>query len=148
MNPSSDADRTVPGETPGTGSHHTQEVPTNWREALMTLIASRVTLVQLESKDATQEIGRRLSLIIAAIVCGVFSWALLIAGIIALISRTMHWPWFEVAITAGVLHLLLGLLLGVLAKPSAQPSFPITRAEFQKDREWIENFHKNKKSSD
>lgn len=148
MNPSSDADTAVPGQSPGTRPNHAPGLPTNWREALMTLIASRVTLVQLESKDAAQEIGRRLALIIAAIVCGVFSWALLIAGIIALISRTMHWPWFEVAIMAGVLHLLLGLLLGVLAKPSAQPSFPITRAEFQKDREWIENFHKNKKSSD
>ena len=114
----------------------------------MSLIASRITLFQLESKDATRETGRRLAFVIAAIFCGVFAWALLIAGSVALISKTMDWPWFGVAIAAGVLHLLVGFLLARLAKPSGIPAFPITRAEFQKDREWIENFQKNEKSSD
>ncbi len=123
-------------------------LPSNWREALMSLIASRVTLIQLESNDATRHGAKRLAYLIATTFCVVFAWALLIAGLVALLSATRGWPWYGVSIGAGVLHLLVGFLLARQAKPSEAKCFPITRAEFQKDREWIENFQQTKKSND
>ncbi len=114
----------------------------------MSLIASRVTLIQLESKDATMDGAKRVAYLIATIFCVVFAWALLIAGLVALLSATRGWPWYRVSIGAGVLHLFVGVLLAKMAKPSGAKCFPITRAEFQKDREWIENFQQTKKSND
>jgi uncharacterized membrane protein YqjE len=147
MNPSSDAESTSTGETRGIGPNHPQGLPSNWREALMSLIASRISLIQLESKEAAGESARRLAYLIAAICAAVFSWALLIAGGVILIAKVASLPESWVAIGFGILHLLAAILLARLAKPSGAPAFPITRAEFQKDREWIENFKQTRKSN-
>ena len=114
----------------------------------MCLIAARFALIELESKDAAKHTARRAALIAAACGCAVFAWALLLAGGVSLIAETNGWPWYAVAIGAAVIHLLAGIILASLAKPSAIPAFPVTRAEFQKDREWIENFHQTKNSND
>ncbi len=114
----------------------------------MALIASRVTLIQLESKEAATAGAQRGIYLIAAICAVFFAWALLIAGLVAILSEAIEKPWSWVAIGFAILHLLAGFILVKLAKPSGAPAFPITRAEFQKDREWIENFKQNQKSND
>jgi cytochrome bd-type quinol oxidase subunit 2 len=114
----------------------------------MTLVASRFALIELESKETAREWAKRATLIAAACVCAVFAWALLLAGGVSLIAEASGWPWYWVAIGAAILHLLAGAILVSRAKSSPSPTFPVTRAEFQKDREWIENFHKTKKSND
>jgi hypothetical protein len=85
---------------------------------------------------------------IAAVACLFFTWALLLAGGIAAISSATGCPWHWPAIGAAALHFVLALLLlrGGSAH-TATPAFPLTRAEFQKDREWIENFQKKPKSN-
>lgn len=133
----------------GTADDGRQEPrPENWREALMALIASRIALIQLEARDAAKQRVRRVVGMIAAVICLFFTWALLLAGGIAAISSATGCPWHWLAIGAAALHLLLALLLlkGGSADPTA-PAFPLTRAEFQKDREWIENFQKKPKSN-
>ena len=105
----------------------------------MTLIASRVALIQLEAKDASTKAVRRVSFVSAACGCAIFAWALLLAGGISWISESTGWPWNRVAIGASALHLLAAIIFVKVAK------FPVTRAEFQKDREWIENFQKPSK---
>lgn len=114
----------------------------------MALIASRIALIQLEARDAARQRVRRVVGMIVAVICLFFTWALLLAGVIAAISSATGCPWHWLAIGAAALHLLLALLLlrGGSADP-ATPAFPLTRAEFQKDREWIENFQKKPKSN-
>ena len=147
MNPSSDIGPDSPAEAAGTRLPG-QMPPANWRVALMDLIASRFALIELESKDAAKDGARRAALIAAACGCAVFAWALLLAGGISLIAESCGWPWNLMAIGAAVLHLLAGIILASLAKPSTGASFPVTRAEFHKDREWIQNLHTTKKSND
>lgn len=147
MNPSTDAEPTPSGATRVEAEGSDQSLPSNWREALTSLIASRVTLIQLESKDAASDGARRAVLLIVAAGCAFFAWALVLAGIVALLSEAMGRPWYCVAISMGIVHLLLGLLLGYLAKSSSGSAFPITRAEFKKDREWLNNFHDTRKSN-
>lgn len=122
--------------------------PENWREALIALIASRIALIQLEAQDAARQRIRRVVGMIAAVISCFFTWALLLAGGIAALSSATSCPWHWLAIGAAALHMLLALLLlkSGSADP-ATPAFPLTRAEFQKDREWIENFHKKPKSN-
>ncbi len=148
MNSSSDADPLPSGRIPEVATNSASEPCSNWREALLTLLASRISLIQLESKDASRSVIRMIALIVAAALCVVFAWALSIAGIVALISTSTQWPWHWVAMAAGGIHLLAGILLANMSKPSEGSAYPITRAEFQKDREWIENFQKARKSND
>ena len=149
MNPSPDTGTTSPPVAPGKKAAKRDSIPTNWREALMSLIASRVALIQLESKDAAGGAIRSAALILAACGCVFFSWALLLAGMISQISALTDWPWRYIALGIAGIHLLAGLIMARFAiRRSPGASFPITCAEFQKDREWIENFQKNTKSND
>ena len=114
----------------------------------MALIASRIALIELESKDAVKHGARSFIMIVAAVICGVFAWALLLAGGVSLIAVAADWPWYWVALGVAALHLLVGFVLFKMALPAAIPAFPVTRSEFNKDRQWIENFHLTKKSND
>lgn len=114
----------------------------------MSLIAARFALIELESKDLAKAGVRCASLIAAACGCFIFAWALLLAGGVSLIAELTGCPWNRLALTAATLHLLGGFILARMAKPSGESSFPVTRAEFQKDREWIENYQKTRKSND
>jgi|688.fasta_scaffold140973_3 uncharacterized membrane protein YqjE len=148
MSSSSDIVPAPPEEAAQPESQPQDPLPANWREALMSLVATRLTLIELEAKDAAKQTARRGSSLAAAVGCIVFAWALLLAGGVSIIAKSADLPWDQVAIGAAVLHLLGGIILARLARPSAATAFPITRAEFQKDREWIENFQKTKKSND
>ncbi len=114
----------------------------------MALIASRLELIQLESKQAAQEASRRAMLIGVAAGCAFAAWMLFLAGGVSLLSQVSGWPWNWVAVGLACLHLLVGLILAKAAKSVVTPTFQATRAEFQKDREWIENFNKPRKSND
>lgn len=114
----------------------------------MVLISTRFALIELETKDLAKAGARRAVLIAAACGCFVFTWALLLAGTISLISEMTGWPWNRIALATAAFHLLAGALLARLAKPAGESLFPVTRAEFQKDREWIENYQKTRKSND
>ena len=113
----------------------------------MGLIASRVALIQLESKDVARDGARRAVMLLGVIGFVFFGWTLLLAGIVALLSTATGWSWSWVAIGLAIIHLLLAAIFAKLAKPSGRQAFPFTRAEFEKDREWIENFQKTSRSS-
>jgi uncharacterized membrane protein YqjE len=121
--------------------------PPSWRSAVLTLVESRITLIQLEAREAAQAGARRGLLLVAAGICAFFTWALLLAGGIAAISKATAWPWYWVAIATSLAHLAAAFLLARLAAKPGSPAFPVTLAEFQKDREWIENFQKTRKSN-
>ena len=122
------------------------DTPTNWREALMALIASRIALIQLEGRQAAKCATSRAIRMLVVAFCLLFAWVLLLAGGVTAISAYAGWPWHWVAISTAVVHLLLAWIIAISCTASP-PAFPATRAEFQKDREWIENFQKKPKSS-
>ena len=122
-------------------------LPSNWREALLTLIASRVSIIQLEGKEAAKGGASRAIAIVAVVICIFFTWALFLAGGIAGIATVSGWPWYWIALAASGIHLLAALILLNFAKRPGPPTFTATKAEFQKDREWIENFQKTRKSN-
>lgn len=147
MNPASDTPHPPPGSSPGNERGREISPPSNWREALPALIASRIALIQIESREAAKQSARRAVGICAAAVCAFFAWALLIAGSIAAISDNTGWPWHWVAMAAAAIHLLAAIVLARFAKTAGGQPFPVTRAEFQKDREWIETLKKTPKSN-
>jgi uncharacterized membrane protein YqjE len=147
MNPLTDSEMPPPVETPGADRGGDAPLPSNWREALLTLISSRVALIELEFKEAAADKAKRGIRMVAAVICVFFTWALLLAGGIAAVSNSTGWPWYWIAMAAAAAHLLLAVVFAMAAKSPDHPPFPVTRAEFQKDREWIENFQKTRKSN-
>ena len=147
MNPVTDNNSPLPEEDAGTNPAGDSTHPSNWREALMGLVASRIALIELESKEAASAGARRAASLVGAVISAFFTWALLLAGGIAAIAASTGCPWYWLAIGAAVVHLITALILMKAAKPSGQPAFPVTRSEFKKDREWIENFQKTRKSN-
>lgn len=112
----------------------------------MTLIAARVSLIELESRALARSAVKRLFQGVVAIVCGFFGWALLMTGLIAMLARSQGWPWPWLVMAAAFAHLLVAWVLLKRAARPAPRAFPATRAEFQKDRAWIETFQKTPKS--
>lgn len=147
MNSISDKGSTSAGEPVGPEFREPGSPRANWREALLGLIADRVALIQLESKDASRSAAKRAALVASACACVFFAWALFLTAGVSILSKATGMPLSWVALGLAALHLLVGYLMAKSAKSSESPSFPVTRAEFRKDREWIENFNKDKKSS-
>ena len=151
MNPPSDAPLPSLG-VPPSEAHEAESsstpFPANWQTALDTLITSRLSLIQLESKEAVSRTTRSLVFIAAAALAVLFAWGLILVAAIQLIHLATQWPGHWITLGLGLLHLLLALILVNLAKPSPKSAFSITRAEFQKDRAWLHQLLNTKKSSD
>ena len=120
----------------------------NWRTALADLVGSRAALIQLELSQAAQSGTKKAILFAAAAILLLFAWAAIAAGAIGAISAEKGWPWYWVALSAGGIHLLLALIFITVAKRPGPAAFEITRAEFKKDREWLEKFQSPRKSND
>jgi uncharacterized membrane protein YqjE len=111
--------------------------PTNWGEALAGLVASRVAIISMEAKDATASALGRLVPLVVGIVCLVGVWVLAMAGAVGAIAAATEWEWYHVAFAAAGIHLLIALIVLLAAKAERPAPFPVTRAEFEKDREWL-----------
>lgn len=117
---------------PGVSNH-----PASWRDAALALLTARISLIRLESKDAREILARRLLLWIIVGIFAFFTWALILAGGIAFIAENMRIPWYFIALICAAAHLLAAIIVAIFAKKPCPPSFPVTRSEFKKDREWI-----------
>lgn len=115
---------------------------TGWGQAVAAWMEARLELIQIESREASR-LALRKGILAGAVGASVFFvWSLLLAGgtgwLAAYLERSGHpWGWPVVALAFAGLHALLaGGLLLALRRPNPRP-FPITRNEFEKDREWI-----------
>ena len=112
-------------------------LPGNWKEALAGLVASRAAIVSLEAKDAAASALGRLIPLLVGLVCIFGVWALAMAGAVGGIAAATEWEWYHVAFAAAGIHLLIALIAIMIAKAKRPAPFPVTRAEFEKDREWL-----------
>jgi uncharacterized membrane protein YqjE len=112
-------------------------LPGNWREALAGLVASRAAIVSLEAKDAAASAIGRLVPLLVGVVCLVGVWVLAMAGAVGAVVAATEWEWYHVAFAAAGIHLMIALIAIMIAKAKRPAPFPVTRAEFEKDREWL-----------
>ena len=137
-------------QSPGSGDAPVSDeggLPKNWKEAIPALLASRMGILQIEAKDALDVTVRKLMFSGVLAFCLIAAWMLLTAGLIGLISVYFHIAWYFAAFLLGGVHLLIACFMRLVVKRSKNiESFPITREEFEKDREWL-NQLKNRSSS-
>lgn len=128
------------------GHEHTHG-PSSWVEAMLAIVSSRAELIRIEAKDAARKGSNKAARVIAAVLCITFGWSLLLAGTIGALSQLAGWPWFWTALAIGAIHIIIAIILLRKSSGTTTPLFPVTRAEFQRDREWIEKMQKNPKSN-
>jgi len=146
MNPAPDTDPKPQHTHRGPEINGHDLPPSNWLDALMLLLSSRISLIRLESKDVATAVARRALLMMAALLCIFFTWSLLLVAGIKAVSHAAGWQWHWVALASAAIHLLAALLLARRARKPSAPAFPVTHAEFLKDREWIKNLQRIRKS--
>jgi len=122
-----------------------RKLPESWTDALACLVSSRISIIQAESKDAAATGARKAVLVVVAALCVLFTWILVLAGAVGAISSATAWTWYHVAFAAAGLHLLIAVIAVLIVKSKSAPPFPITRAEFEKDREWLNRLNKKPK---
>lgn len=113
--------------------------PSEWKAALADFAASRVALIRLESREAAQVAARKTSQAICATSLAVIAWSCLIAGAIGALHHFTQISWWLAALAFGVLHALAALIFLNKLKQKSAPLFPVTKAEFEKDRLWMQS---------
>ena len=122
-------------EDPDTDTH---AASSSWRESAVEFVSARMELLSLEARDAGVAAARKGALAVLIAGCAMIAWMALVAGIIGWIAAAGA-AWHFVAIGAAIFHLLVaGIAAALLRRPSAA-SFPLTKSELIKDREWLLN---------
>lgn len=119
---------------PGAGE---DGLPKNWHQALASLLLSRTKIIRIEAQSAFADAAGRLVLLLVG-VFGIFcAWLLALAASIGAIAAASSWEWYHIAFVSAGAHFLIGVILLLIMKSRKQSSFPVTRAEFEKDRKWL-----------
>ena len=119
----------------------------DWKESLGEFFQARLELFRLEAREAGREAASRaVAGVVAAIAIYLF-WLLLLAGMIGWISSVRpDWPWWGSALIAAGVHLLVALAGMRKLREKPPETFPLTRNELAKDREWLDRIQSPPKS--
>lgn len=109
---------------------------TTWREAAAEFVSARLELFALEAKEASQGAARKAALTAFAAGCAATFWLCLVAGVIGWIAAAGH-AWHFVALAVAAFHLVAAFVAVVVLRRPGPPSFPLSRAELEKDRQWL-----------
>jgi uncharacterized membrane protein YqjE len=116
------------------------------RDGLRDHLHARAELLGIEAREASEVVAHKGTLGIAAVALLFFAYALLLLALISLLGLWVEsWSenfagfgWQLAAIGAGSIHFLIALILiKKLKRKPAQPLFEYSRAEFHKDRAWL-----------
>lgn len=120
--------------------------PKNGVNAAIGLLESRIAIISIEAKEALGYSLVKIVLLLIALIGVIGAWALTMVGSIGGIASATGWAWYYIALLAALFHLLIALAALLIAKAKKTIPFPVTRAEFEKDREWLTQL-KNQKNS-
>jgi len=116
-----------------------QRPPASWQEMAAEFVDSRLELFRLEAKTASREAAQRAALVAIISVAVALTWILLLAGLIGLIAHAQEAiPWYGLTLIAALLHLIVAIAAVARLRQPGTPSFPLTRNELAKDREWLQ----------
>ena len=82
--------------------------------------------------------------LMSTVICFVGFVGMLIVFLLYLMMLTLHWEWGWSALALAAVLLVVSIGVGVIFRLSiVKPFFPVTFAEFQKDREWLKHTTKS-----
>ena len=102
--------------------------------------SARLRMVSMEGKDAAAQAGKVLFIAGSVLFAGVFGWLFLCLAAVFLLAKAMgDYGWVWASLIMAAIHLIVATALGFALRARGGKSFfPLTTAEFQKDREWLE----------
>lgn len=109
-----------------------------WLAALATLLSARLEMICIEGKSASSLAASKLAVLVVALFGLLSAWVLALAAAIGAIAASTSWKWYDITFLFAGVHVMIGVILLLAMKSGKKISFPVTRAEFDKDREWLE----------
>ncbi len=109
----------------------------SWLDAILGLIESRAAIISLEAKDAVGNGLAKLVPLLIALFCVFVAWALIVVAVIGCLASALDWEWYLITFAMAALHIVIAVVALLIAKKPTPAPFPVTRSEFEKDREWL-----------
>ena len=111
--------------------------------AVLDHIQIRIKLFQFEAKEIRGELLVKLFVLLTAFLFFAIGYVTLLAGGVSMLIVHFQWPWPKTILSVGGLHVFVAFLLLIIAKKRlSQAAFRDTIQEFEKDRQWLENKHR------
>src|SRR5689334_14473542 len=116
--------------------------------ALADFFESRAALLATESKAALFQFLVAAICLVASVLFFAFGYIFLLGSAVVAIAHMAGVSWVWIALAAAGLHFVIALIFLVVAGTGIKrPVFRETRAELQKDREWLKNLEANQPRS-
>ena len=127
------------GTDPGAGAG---DFTGSWKEAFSVLISSKIGIFKAEAKEVAAVAIVKIVLLSVAAFFLLIAWMLVNAAVVGVIAQNTPWEWYHALFGLAGGHCLVALVLFLIARTKSADPFPVTRAELEKDREWLENLKK------
>ena len=121
-------------------------------KGLTSYVRTRLQLVSIETQEALTHLKGKVGPLVLVMVCAFFGYSLLLLAVVSLLGKLLSswglWGWELSALILAGLH--IGAIFLMKKKISAKPSSPLfeySRAEIERDREWIQEHNPKNKNS-
>src|SRR3954469_21198747 len=106
--------------------------------SLAGFLESRLALFAAESKGALVHVLILVGCLAGAAFMALFGYLFLVASAIVGLANAFHVSWVKIALLAALLHFVLAVVCGLIARSRMHKSmFEMTGAELKKDRQWL-----------
>ena len=134
-------------------SHRVQASKVALKDSIRSSVASflrylelRLELLGLETRETGLHVLVLALLLVSTITFLAGFIAMLIVFLLYLMMLILHWEWGWSALALAEVLLIISIALGLIFRSRiVKPFFPITFAEFQKDRQWLKHATKPNK---
>ena len=109
-----------------------------WIASLLRYLELRLQLLGREAREAGLHLLIMSLLLVSMLVCFASCLILLIVFLLYLMMLILHWSWGWCALALGAVFFLTSVVIGIIFRfRLTKALFPVTLAEFQKDRQWL-----------
>jgi uncharacterized membrane protein YqjE len=129
----------VDGESPVVKSSATDSIQA-WIASFLRYLELRLQLLGLEAREAGLHLLTVSLLLVSMLVCFAGGLLLLIVFLLYLMTLILHWAWGWCALALAAVLFLISVVIGIIFRfRLAKALFPVTLAEFRKDRQWLKH---------
>jgi len=109
-----------------------------WVASFLRYLQLRLELLGLEAREAGVHLLIISLLLVGTLICFAGFFILLIVSLLYFMTLILHWPWGWCALLLAAGLFVIGIVTGIIFRSRLRkPLFPVTLAEFQKDRQWL-----------
>ncbi|MBK1835129.1 phage holin family protein [Roseibacillus ishigakijimensis] len=123
-------------------------------KGLSAYVRTRLQLISLETQEALVHLQGKMGPLVAVVICGLSAYVLVLAAVISLLGKALFLltkneflGWEVIALgTAGLHIVIIKAMKAKITRKPKSPLFEYSRAELERDREWIHEHNPTSKS--